>query len=53
VFRGTSVAGTYLTAGDVIIQYIGQMNGGPRQAQGQEIALVYHDSPYAGADPAA
>jgi len=38
--------GTYWTAADVIIQYIGQLNGGLDKLKGKKIALVYHDSPY-------
>ncbi len=38
--------GTYWTAADIIIQYIGQLNGGLDKLKGKKIALVYHDSPY-------
>src|SRR6267143_2044422 len=38
--------GTYWTAADVIIQYVGQLNGGLDKLKGKKIALVYHDSPY-------
>jgi branched-chain amino acid transport system substrate-binding protein len=38
--------GTYWTAADIIIQYIGNLNGGLDKLKGKKIALVYHDSPY-------
>jgi branched-chain amino acid transport system substrate-binding protein len=38
--------GTYWTAADIIIQHIGNLNGGLDNLKGKKITLVYHDSPY-------
>ena len=38
--------GTYWVAADVIIQAIGQKEGGLAKLKGKKIALVYHDSPF-------
>ncbi len=38
--------GTYWTAADIIIQHIGNLNGGLDKLKGKKITLVYHDSPY-------
>jgi branched-chain amino acid transport system substrate-binding protein len=38
--------GTYWTAADIIIQHLGNLNGGLDKLKGKKIALVYHDSPY-------
>jgi branched-chain amino acid transport system substrate-binding protein len=38
--------GTYWTAADVLVQHIGQLNGGLDKLKGKKITLVYHDSPY-------
>ena len=38
--------GTYWTAADIIIQHIGNLNGGMDKLKGKKITLVYHDSPY-------
>jgi len=38
--------GTYWTAADVLIQHLGQVNGGLEKLKGKKITLVYHDSPY-------
>jgi len=38
--------GTYWIGVDVIIQYIGQKEGGLDKLKGKKIALVYHDSPF-------
>lgn len=40
------LAGTYWVAADVLIQNIGQKEGGLDKLKGKKIALVYHDSPY-------
>ena len=40
------LAGTYWVAADVLVQNIGQKEGGLDKLKGKKIALVYHDSPY-------
>jgi len=44
--------GTYWTAADILVQHIGQREGGLDKLKGKKIALVYHDSPY-GKEPIA
>jgi branched-chain amino acid transport system substrate-binding protein len=38
--------GSYWTAADILIQYIGKKEGGLDKLRGKKIALVYHDSPF-------
>ena len=38
--------GTYWTGADVLIQFIGKLEGGMDKLKGKKIALVYHDSPF-------
>jgi branched-chain amino acid transport system substrate-binding protein len=38
--------GTYWTAADIALKYIGQKEGGIEKLKGKKIFLVYHDSPY-------
>ncbi len=38
--------GTYWTAADILVQYVGEISGGMNKLKGKTIALVYHDSPY-------
>lgn len=38
--------GTYWVAADILVQYVGQKEGGMDKLKGKTIALVYHDSPY-------
>lgn len=38
--------GTYWTAADIMVQHVGNLNGGLKKLKGKTIALVYHDSPY-------
>jgi branched-chain amino acid transport system substrate-binding protein len=38
--------GTYWTAADILVQYVGKKEGGLDKLKGKKIALVYHDSPY-------
>jgi branched-chain amino acid transport system substrate-binding protein len=38
--------GSYWTAADILIQYIGKKEGGLDKLKGKKIALVYHDSPF-------
>lgn len=38
--------GTYWLAADILIQNIGQKEGGLDKLKGKKIALVYHDSPF-------
>ncbi len=38
--------GTYWTAADILIQYIGKKEGGLDKLKGKKITLVYHDSPF-------
>jgi branched-chain amino acid transport system substrate-binding protein len=38
--------GTYWTAADIALKYIGQKSGGLDKLKGKKIFLVYHDSPY-------
>jgi branched-chain amino acid transport system substrate-binding protein len=38
--------GTYWTAADIALKYIGQKSGGIDKLKGKKIFLVYHDSPY-------
>ncbi|MGK2901017.1 MAG: ABC transporter substrate-binding protein [Burkholderiaceae bacterium] len=38
--------GSYWTAADMLIQYIGKKEGGLDKLKGKKIALVYHDSPF-------
>ncbi len=40
------LVGTYWVAADVLVQYVGQKEGGLAKLKGKKIALVYHDSPY-------
>jgi branched-chain amino acid transport system substrate-binding protein len=40
------LVGTYWTAADVLVQYLGKKEGGLDKLKGKKIALVYHDSPY-------
>ncbi|HEY4861560.1 MAG TPA: ABC transporter substrate-binding protein [Xanthobacteraceae bacterium] len=44
--------GSYWTAADILVQHIGQREGGLDKLKGKKIALVYHDSPY-GKEPIA
>lgn len=38
--------GTYWTASDILVQHVGNLNGGLDKLKGKTIALIYHDSPY-------
>jgi branched-chain amino acid transport system substrate-binding protein len=38
--------GTYWTAADILVQHVGNLNGGLANLKGKKIALIYHDSPY-------
>jgi len=38
--------GTYWSAADILVQYVGKREGGLDKLKGKKIALVYHDSPY-------
>jgi branched-chain amino acid transport system substrate-binding protein len=38
--------GTYWTAADILVQHVGNLNGGLSKLKGKKIALIYHDSPY-------
>jgi len=38
--------GTYWTAADILVQHVGNLNGGLGKLKGKKIALIYHDSPY-------
>jgi branched-chain amino acid transport system substrate-binding protein len=38
--------GTYWTASDILVQHVGNLNGGLDKLKGKKIALIYHDSPY-------
>jgi branched-chain amino acid transport system substrate-binding protein len=40
------LAGTYWLAADILIQNIGQKEGGLDKLKGKKITLVYHDSPF-------
>jgi branched-chain amino acid transport system substrate-binding protein len=40
------IVGTYWTAADIALKYIGQKEGGIDKLKGKKISLVYHDSPY-------
>jgi branched-chain amino acid transport system substrate-binding protein len=40
------LTGSYWTAADMLIQYIGKKEGGLDKLKGKKIALVYHDSPF-------
>ncbi len=40
------LVGTYWVAADILVQYVGQKEGGLAKLKGKKIALVYHDSPY-------
>lgn len=40
------LVGTYWVAADVLVQHLGQKEGGLAKLKGKKIALVYHDSPY-------
>ncbi|MBC7437517.1 MAG: ABC transporter substrate-binding protein [Bdellovibrionales bacterium] len=44
--------GSYWTAADILVQYIGKKEGGMDKLKGKKIALVYHDSPF-GKEPIA
>ncbi len=44
--------GTYWTAADMLVQYVGKKEGGLDKLKGKTIALVYHDSPF-GKEPIA
>jgi branched-chain amino acid transport system substrate-binding protein len=44
--------GSYWTAADILIQYIGKKEGGLDKLKGKKIAIVYHDSPF-GREPMA
>jgi branched-chain amino acid transport system substrate-binding protein len=46
------LVGTYWVAADILVQYVGQKEGGLDKLKGKKIALVYHDSPY-GKEPIA
>jgi branched-chain amino acid transport system substrate-binding protein len=47
VFRWNfPLLGTYWDAADILIQHIGNLNGGLDKLKGKKITLVYHDSPY-------
>ncbi len=38
--------GSYWTAADILIQHLGNINGGLDKLKGKKITLIYHDSPY-------
>ena len=38
--------GSYWTAADVLIQHLGQKEGGLDKLKGKKVTLVYHDSPF-------
>ena len=38
--------GSYWTAADILVQHLGQKEGGMDKLKGKKIALVYHDSPF-------
>jgi branched-chain amino acid transport system substrate-binding protein len=38
--------GSYWTASDILVQYLGKKEGGLEKLKGKKIALVYHDSPF-------
>jgi branched-chain amino acid transport system substrate-binding protein len=38
--------GSYWTAADILIQYIGKKEGGLDKLRGKKLAIVYHDSPF-------
>lgn len=38
--------GSYWTAADILVQHVGNLNGGLDKLKGKKIALIYHDSPY-------
>lgn len=38
--------GSYWTAADIMVQHVGNLNGGLNKLKGKKIALIYHDSPY-------
>ena len=38
--------GTYWTAADILVQHVGNLNGGLNKLKGKKIALIYHDSPF-------
>ncbi len=40
------LVGTYWVAADILVQYLGQKEGGLAKLKGKKIALVYHDSPF-------
>jgi branched-chain amino acid transport system substrate-binding protein len=40
------LGGSYWTAADVLVQHVGQKEGGLDKLKGKKIALIYHDSPY-------
>ena len=40
------LGGSYWVAADILVQHVGEANGGLDKLKGKKIALVYHDSPY-------
>ncbi len=40
------LGGSYWTAADVLVQHVGNKEGGLDKLKGKTIALIYHDSPY-------
>ena len=40
------LVGSYWVAADILVQKIGELNGGLDKLRGKKIALVYHDSPF-------
>ncbi len=38
--------GSYWTAADILVQHVGNLNGGLNKLKGKKITLIYHDSPY-------
>jgi branched-chain amino acid transport system substrate-binding protein len=46
------LGGTYWDAADMLVQYVGKLEGGLDKLRDKKIALVYHDSPY-GKEPIA
>lgn len=40
------IAGSYWTAADILIQYLGRKEGGLDKLKGKKVVFTYHDSPY-------
>ncbi|MGJ7492233.1 ABC transporter substrate-binding protein [Variovorax sp. ZT4R33] len=40
------IAGSYWTAADILVQYLGRKEGGLEKLKGKKVTLAYHDSPY-------